>query len=293
MIYVLLDFEWNTAYSVRHGRFINEIIQIGAVKLDSSLNICSKFERTIHSAIAKKLSNRFIELTAITNEQMKNGVDFLTAIKEYNEWIGDSDFVTMTWSNSDLYAVFDNCKSFLSDGYKINIGKYVDLQKYVQNVLKTKGFEINSQISLEKAAQMLNINTDDFKLHTACDDSMLSARIFRETFDRKEFGKAILDTTNPKFYERLTFKSYTVSDIDSPFINKKHLCFKCESCNVRAKRVTNWKFKNRWFKAIFKCPKCSEKFEGRVSIKKTFDSVSVKKRNMPIKVRTDKNEVTV
>lgn len=293
MIYVLLDFEWNTAYSVHHGRFINEIIQIGAVKLDNSLNVCSKFERTIHSAIAKKLSNRFIELTAITNEQMKSGVDFLTAVKEYNDWLGNDDFVTMTWSNSDLYAVFDNCKSFLKNGYKINIGKYVDLQKYVQNVLKERGFEINSQISLEKAAQFLNINTEEFKLHTAFDDSMLSSKIFYETYNRKEFNKVVIDTTNPKFYERLTFKSYTVSDIDSPLISKKHLCFRCENCNIRAKRVTNWKFKNRWFKAIFKCTKCSQKFEGRVSFKKTFDSLSVKKKILPLQIRTDKNEVTV
>ena len=293
MIYILLDFEWNSAYSVKHGRFINEIIQIGAVKLDDSLNICSKFERTIRSAISKKLSNRFIELTAITNDQMKNGVDFLTAVKDYIEWVGTDDFVTMTWSNSDLYAVFDNCKSFLKDGYKINIGKYVDLQKYVQNWLRGKGVEINSQISLENAAQKLGINTEELKLHTAFDDSMLSAKIFKETFDVDAFFENSIDTANPKFYERLTFKSFTVSDIDSPFINKKHLCFKCDKCNVRAKRITNWKFRNRWFKAIFKCPKCSEKFEGRVSFKKTFDSVAVKKRTLPLQVRTDKNEVTV
>ena len=38
MKYIILDLEWNSAYSVKESRFINEIIEIGAVKLDENLN---------------------------------------------------------------------------------------------------------------------------------------------------------------------------------------------------------------------------------------------------------------
>ena len=43
MNYIFLDLEWNSAYSVRQQRFINEIVQIGAVKLDDNLNFIDSF----------------------------------------------------------------------------------------------------------------------------------------------------------------------------------------------------------------------------------------------------------
>ena len=40
---VILDLEWNGAYSRRLHGFINEIIEFGAVKLDAQLNITDRF----------------------------------------------------------------------------------------------------------------------------------------------------------------------------------------------------------------------------------------------------------
>ena len=39
MEYIILDLEWNAAYSRRRGGFINEIIEFGAVKVDDEFNI--------------------------------------------------------------------------------------------------------------------------------------------------------------------------------------------------------------------------------------------------------------
>ena len=35
MYYVMMDFEWNTAYAYKRSGFINEIIEIGAVVLST------------------------------------------------------------------------------------------------------------------------------------------------------------------------------------------------------------------------------------------------------------------
>ena len=37
MTTIILDLEWNTAYYPKQSRFINEIIEFGAVKLDENL----------------------------------------------------------------------------------------------------------------------------------------------------------------------------------------------------------------------------------------------------------------
>ena len=36
---MILDLEWNTAYSKSEGQFINEIIEFGAVKLNEKLKV--------------------------------------------------------------------------------------------------------------------------------------------------------------------------------------------------------------------------------------------------------------
>ncbi|MBP3692254.1 MAG: exonuclease, partial [Clostridia bacterium] len=85
MNYIFLDMEWDNYYSKKFGKFVNEIVQIGAVKLDSKFHIVSDFNIYIKSEISKKLSSRFKRLTNITNEQMLGGVSFCEAIKKYKE----------------------------------------------------------------------------------------------------------------------------------------------------------------------------------------------------------------
>ncbi|MBO5726691.1 MAG: exonuclease domain-containing protein, partial [Clostridia bacterium] len=168
MNFIILDLEWDSAYCKKKNGFINQIIQIGAVKLDENLNFIDNFNRTVRSSVSKKVTKRFTELTGITTEDMLSGIPLDSAVSEYNEWVGD-DFVTLTWSNSDLYAIISNVKFLLSDGLQFKTGNYVDLQSFVQNELRLSGHEINNQISLSSAAEMLGISTDMFELHTALD----------------------------------------------------------------------------------------------------------------------------
>ena len=58
MQYIVMDMEWNNAYSKKLGAFVNEIIEIGAVKLDDSLRVLDTFSVIIKSKIGKKLRGR-------------------------------------------------------------------------------------------------------------------------------------------------------------------------------------------------------------------------------------------
>ena len=49
MQYIFLDLEWNNAYSKIHHRFVNEIIEIGAVKLDENFLETDRFDVFIKS----------------------------------------------------------------------------------------------------------------------------------------------------------------------------------------------------------------------------------------------------
>ena len=197
MNYIILDMEWDSAYFQKQKTFINQILQIGAVKLDSDFNVIDTFEKTIKSSISKRVSGRFSRLTGITNDMMRAGISLKDAVLSYNEWVGN-DTVTMTWSNSDLYSIIENEKNLL-DGVKFKLEKYLDLQSFVQNELRLKGADITSQISLSTAAEMLSVTTDGLDFHTAKDDSLVCAMLLKKCYNKQRFEALIKDT---KTYEQ-------------------------------------------------------------------------------------------
>lgn len=281
MNYVILDMEWDSVYSVKKRGFINHIIQIGAVKCNESFKITGTFEKTVKSSISKKVTSRFTELTGITTKDMLSGISPETAVREYNDWVG-TDFITLTWSNSDLFSIAENEK-YILNGLKFKIEKYLDLQKYIQNEMIQMGFECKSQISLESAADVLNVNHEGLELHTAKDDSMLCVGLLKKYYCKERFEPFIKNTANPDFYKRLYFKATYLDDINSSDINRESLAFKCDKCGEKAEKISKWRYKNRWFSARFRCNSCKRKFIGRISFKKNYEDITVKKRICEIK----------
>ena len=270
--YIILDLEWNSAYCVKESRFINEIIEIGAVMLNEQLEEIGRFEQLIRSRLNKKLSSRTKSITHITNEDMLGGVPLEKAIADYTAWAGN-DTLTMTWSNTDLYVMRENLKSFLKLSRMDYIEKYADLQKFIQEKLGVTG----NQIALMTAVEMAGLDHEKYQAHRALGDVIACADLFRLMFDEKALQKYIVNTNTDEYYERMDFKPYYISDLTSPYVDKAKMQFCCDLCGTPMKRVSKWKFANNAFRADFKCSACQNKFSGRVRFKKTFDSVVVKR----------------
>ena len=275
MNYIILDFEWDGTYNRNLGRFINQILQIGAVKLNSNFDIVDTFERTIKSSFSNRISKRFLELTGITKQDMLSGVSLKSAVLEYNNWAGDGA-VTMSWSDSDLYTLLENEKYLLSD-LKLKMTKYLDLQKYIQGEMRILGLECNSQISLLNAAKALNVEVDETSLHNAKADSLACAAMLKKYYNFERFNSLIEDTSNPDFFERLSFKPYFISDINDKDIDKSQLEFVCLDCGRKLKIRKNWHFKCGTFFAEMRCKKCKKNFSARVKFRKYYDRVKVKR----------------
>ncbi len=113
MHYIILDLEWDSTYFPKQKRFINQILQIGAVKLNETFELVGTFDVTVKSSISKKVTGRFAKLTGITTQIMLDGVPFDSAVERYNAWVGENT-VTMTWSNSDLYTILENEDNILN-----------------------------------------------------------------------------------------------------------------------------------------------------------------------------------
>lgn len=277
MNYVLMDLEWNDTYCKKLNGFVNEIVEIGAVKLDDQFNEIDRFSVIVRSALTNRLSTRFKELTGMTNEQMQEGIPFNEALSRYKNWVGD-DAVTLTWSDSDLHTLYHNCIDLIGDPKAAEIGKYVDLQRYFQYELSLKGNPQKNQISLSNAAILFDINFESESLHHALDDSYIAAAILRKCYVKERFEEFIIDTSQNDFYKRKMSKAHYLDDINDPSIAREELIINCPKCKNRSKRISAWRFKKPWFHSLFCCNDCNIKFKAAISLKKFYDSIEVKKR---------------
>lgn len=291
MNYIILDLEWDSVYFPPKKQFINQILQIGAVKTDENFDITDTFEVTVRSAISNRVTGRFAKLTGITNEVMRDGIPFEEAVRRFNEWTG-VDFITMTWSDSDLYTIKNNEELLLPEGLRFSIGRYLDLQKFIQGEMRFSGYTDKNQISLAAAAEFFGISAENLSLHTAKDDSVLSAALLKKCYQKERFESYLRDTADPEFYKRMRFKPYPISKLDDPLIDKDQLVFLCDVCGAKAQAVTAWRYRNRWFAARFRCTQCGRKFLGRISFRKNYDDVTIKKKITELKPKKPKEEKT-
>lgn len=274
-----MDLEWNTAYARQYGCFINEVIEIGAVKLDESFNLIDTMSVIIKPQIGKKLMGRVKELTHLTNEDIYSGVTYPQAIERLSDFFGDSDSVLLTWGDGDIRVLSKNNEYFCQSEGLGFIGAYADAQKYCQSFIDGAACQ---QIGLSAACEKLGINPDEFSHHRALGDSLMAAECIRRVFDGEKLKKYI-HKCDSDFYERLNFKPFIIKDINSPLIDKSNFKCVCDICGGNVIRKKKWRFVNRSFRAEFYCPKCDRSFRLCVRFKQYFDGIEVKRTFSEIK----------
>ena len=273
MQYIVMDLEWNNTYAKKADGYINEIIEIGAVKLDENCEIIDTFSYIIRSQIGKKLRGTVKRLTHLTNDDISGGMPFTQTFSMFRKWIGNDESVIMTWGDGDIRVLLDNFKYL--NGIKIIpfLKNYCDLQKCYQKYSKSgKGH----QVGLMAAAEALGINPENFIHHRALGDSMLTAEILKKIFDSGYIEPEIIKC-DEEFYSKLLYKAKVIRNIDNPLVDKKRLNHTCESCGKQCTQQTKWKFHCQFFRANFYCPNCDLTYSVGVRFKKLYDQVEFRK----------------
>ena len=272
MYFVIMDLEWNNSFNKLTQKFMNEIIEIGAVKLDDKLNEVDTFSELIRPVVSKKLRSRIKNLTNISNEEVRTGRPFEEVIKDFEEWIGD-DAVVLSWGDTDLRTLLTNFKWFLKKNSVTFIDKYADLQKYCQCFINMENIQ---QAGLSYAAECLEIDPEKYPHHRALDDSILSAECFKKVYDEEKFSEFI-KICDKDFYGRLLFHPYVIKNRNDPLIdNNQFNCF-CEICGGKVETVKKWKFMNQSFRGIFYCANCDREFKVSLRFKKFYDYIDIKR----------------
>ncbi len=179
MNYVVIDFEFNQAYDFKNNSkgvaevgCTFEIIQIGAVKLDSNFNVIDNFNQLIKPTVYKQLHPYVSKITGFTIEDFKDAKSFKEVIKNFMNFLG-TDYIFCSWGKADMKALFRNLIYYDIDVRKI-YNKYIDVQALASKKINNS---IHSLVGLENACIHFNIKTDHENFHNAYYDALYTKNI--------------------------------------------------------------------------------------------------------------------
>ena len=278
MNYIIFDLEWNNAFNYKTQKGMNEIVEIGAVKLNSRLEIIDTFKQLIKPQLSRKLGSRFKRLTNISMTEInETGIEFDEAFADFARWSKGDNTVFLSWSRSDLFTLVDNFVKFKGTTYIDFITQYADLQKYCMQFLDNPS---GNQISLSRCAEFFDIDLSEQNLHRALEDCFAEAYCFKKVFDKAKFSEEIY-ACDKAFFERLVYKPYYLSPKDHDFcIDDVELV--CNECGGNINALQSYTYANKAFKSAGQCDKCKKKFWIFVRAKKTYDDVVVNQRFVEI-----------
>ena len=180
MYYITLDLEWNQAYAQKalavqkrlSCRLRGEVIQIGAVKLDSRMNICGSYQIIVKPQYFKKLHRHVSELTGITQEQMDEGTPLPEAAERFKKWCG-KDFAFLTWGPDDIPMLKENFN--VHDLPSAWLDKVYDLQV----IFNRQTEDSKKQRSLEYAMEYFELE-QHLPAHDALNDAYFTALVAKK-----------------------------------------------------------------------------------------------------------------
>lgn len=276
MNYIVFDLEWNQCPEGKEKMdklLPFEIIEIGAVKLNSSMETVDEFSALIRPQVYKHIHFRTMEVIHINSMELKGGRPFREVAEDFFKWCGRL-YTFCTWGSLDLSVLQKNLSYFGLDTLLIGPIIFYDIQKIFSIVFEDRKIRRN----LEFAVDYLRIPKSK-NFHRAYFDAYYTAEIipyFHE--DELEKNYSIDYYKNPKTKEEeieVVYETYS-KYISREFATKEDVMEDrqvtssiCYKCNGKAKK------KFRWFSAnnnIYYClAYCDEHgfLKGKLRMKKT------------------------
>ncbi len=250
-----MDLEWNNMRWKNNKLLQNEIIEIGAAKLDEDLKIIDTFRVYVKPTLYKELHPEVVKLTKITTENLQSGFKFSQALKHLQQWTSDKDNIFCTWGIDDFLELRNNCQFFNCDISLDWMNKFINLQQYISDL---STLPAGLQLSLKKAVELFDINQDNLEFHNALDDSKLCAKLLIKAYDPDRINDYVSDIMELS-EEILHKKNWNKLPIDLsmyPNVDRFKLIPHCKKCGRFAKRISKWSFSKGYLRTTVRCRKC-------------------------------------
>ena len=102
MNYIIFDLE-ATCWLGRPPKGLNEIIEIGAVKVNDYAEVESTFIQFVKPTVNPVLSDFCKKLTSITQQQVNRAKTYPEAIQDFQDWINieNENYALISWGKYD------------------------------------------------------------------------------------------------------------------------------------------------------------------------------------------------
>lgn len=170
MNYIVLDLE--ATCKEDKSNFKNEIIEIGAVKLNADFEVVGTYSKFVRPVLNPKLTDFCKELTTIEQNDVDAAQTFPTVIKDFKDWVGvgKEDYMLCSWGFYDKKQFQEDCRLHkLSDSWT---NKHISLKHQFAEIMGVK------PCGMSKALRILNIKLDGTH-HRGIDDAKNISKIFR------------------------------------------------------------------------------------------------------------------
>ena len=207
--YIVLDLEMcqvPKANRTKEYHYKNEIIQIGAVKLNKDFSEVSRFSTFVKPVFG--FVDLFIEeLTGISQKNVENAPVFENALNEFLNWVDDDNAVMVSWSRSDLHMFRNEIR-----GKGITSGI---MDKYFESWMDCQemfGIATNASSSwgLERAIYATNIVAEG-NMHDGLADAVNTASLFRLIQTQPDFK--LVDVYESLRHEEVEHLSFSMGSL--------------------------------------------------------------------------------
>jgi inhibitor of KinA sporulation pathway (predicted exonuclease) len=199
--YIIFDVEANAR---RYKTDIpQQIIQIGAVKLNEALVEIDCFSQVIKPTHSPTLSNFSRMQTGITQEEIDRARSFEEVYLEFYHWCDLPHNLLICWGKEDIRFIKEDCAL---NGLEDNLpAGFIDILVRFRHYAKS-----NNDYSVVKALEYLEIDQIG-EAHSALDDARNTSNIFKKIFsfvDLKELDTYHKSPINSKTKRAVRFIAY-------------------------------------------------------------------------------------
>lgn len=248
MSYIFFDLEWNQGYPHSEADKLDEIIQIGAYRLDTWEDEGAPFSAYVRPAIHKKLHHRVKKMLPLNQKELNKAAPFKKVIRDFFRWCG-KDPVFFTWGGCDARVLDMNLCWY-------GMEEYLDVEIYdLQRAYDLLIAHTDQQAALKDAVNTLGLD-DQLEYHDAGNDAFYTAMIGAEMVRRlhalpteEELRKGEEEFRREKRRQAVLAARHaleeTLSDLD-PIAARSCGVFPNEEDCLKSRAAR-----------VFKCPECA------------------------------------
>lgn len=273
MNYIVLDLEWNQgSEKCTNPELPFEVIEIGAIKLNSDKKMTGEFNEIIKPSVYKELHRITSRLIHMEMQELEKGKLFKETAERFLAWCGE-DYIFCTWGPLDLTEFQRNMRYYemepLSDGPLV----YLDVQKLFSIAYE----DSKTRRSLENAVDMLQIEKD-IPFHRAFSDAYYTAKVLAHiqpdvekmvSYDVFVTPKTREEEVYVKFEKYAKYISREFEDKNEAMADKEVISTRCYKCNRSLKKKIKWFTPNG--KHYYCVSYCNEHghMKGKIRIRKS------------------------